>query len=679
MADEPGGDSPLPYRLPTTTSPFRMQISGVDDHRQPSKGKGRELGINLIETAKKRKLEDLEPTNSLLHRLAGPSTGKAGLKRNPEEVRQVIYQSSRGGQYFKNEERKDVELTAQIHASLEKLKESIAIRGGNLQTEEKKADRIVWEQEARRDLSQTIVVVDCDAFYASVEELDDPSLKGRAFGVGEGVLTTASYEARKYGCRSAMPGYIAKKLCPELIFVKPDFTKYSSASSKVMAVLTRYDADLSPASLDEAYMNLTPYLRRTGLSAGAAVQQMREEVKHETGLTVSAGCGPNTLLAKIAADVNKPDGQCIIEPTAEACRKFMLDLSVRKIHGIGRVTERWLEALEIYTCQDIYTLRGKLLLAKGEIGATSLLRAYLGISNNAVERGKREDRRGVGHETTFSTLWRPKDLSNKLREIADSLGGDLARLKYSGRTLTLKLKLETYEVLSRAKTIDGAFSNAEQLYRFGHHLLDSEMIARATAYDQGKPYKGKGRDLRLRLMGLKVSNLKDESEEAARKKVGLHKWAIKPAPTRAPLVKGGSTDDLNSITNIGPANLIDLTGLDDSIEEEEGDFEEIFLEAAPCSICKKTFPFADDIYNLHVQTCRRQDDVVPDMAQSAQDLDHESMSILPLSPLTSELPSKRKPRHDREDAFLSDCSIAPSIKQNAFAKMMKKAKERTYP
>lgn len=112
--------------------------------------------------------------------------------------------------------------------------------------------------------------------------------------------------------RSAMPGYIAKKLCPELIFVKPDFKKYSAASSKVMNVLARYDPEFAPASLDEAYMNLTAFVKRSGMTAEDAIRQMREEVKAETGLTVSAGCGPNTMIAKIAADVNKPNGQCVV-------------------------------------------------------------------------------------------------------------------------------------------------------------------------------------------------------------------------------------------------------------------------------------------------------------------------------------------------------------------------------
>lgn len=186
------------------------------------------------------------------------------------------------------------------------------------------------------------------------------------------------------------------------------------------------------------------------------------------------------------------------------------------------MTERWLEALGVMKCRDIFALRGKLVLAKGDSGATALLRSYLGISRNVVERGKRENRRGVGHETTFSTLWRPNELDDKLKEIAESLAQDLARLQYSGRTLTLKLKLETYEVLSRSNTPgDGfMFYSYDSLYKYGKQMLDHEMATRAQDHEAGRPIKGKGRDLRLRLMGLKVSHLRDDSEEAITKSKG---------------------------------------------------------------------------------------------------------------------------------------------------------------
>lgn len=267
-------------------------------------------------------------------------------------------------------------------------------------------------------------------------------MRRQAFCVGGGVLTTASYEARKWGVvsdvqsdlgirslisrfrqRSAMAGFIAKKLCPKLKFVKPDFRKYSEASKRMMDVLRRWDPNMAPASLDEAYLNITEYLKNTGKSADEAVAEMRAAVKAETGLTISCGAGCNKMIAKvfnscpyslnkhlltyvqcmymqIAADVNKPDGQCVIEPTREHVLDFLRKLPVRKIPGIGRVTERYLDALGVVIINDIYKQRARLYLMgfldRDEEGLGLLTRAYLGYGSAHIEPGKRENRKSVG-------------------------------------------------------------------------------------------------------------------------------------------------------------------------------------------------------------------------------------------------------------------------------------------
>lgn len=187
------------------------------------------------------------------------------------------------------------------------------------------------------------------------------------------------------------------------------------------------------------------------------------------------------------------------------------------------------------------------MLAKGDTRAAGLYRAYLGLGNNVVERGKREDRGGVGHETTFSTIWRPNELDNKLKEIATSLSEDTARLQYSGRTLTLKLKLETYEVLSRSHTPGNGifFHTFESLYKYGKQMLDTELATRAQQYDEGKPIKGKGRDLRLRLMGLKISNLRDDSDEAVEKSKGkgsIYDVGVNGSCARVSLLRVNTSD-----------------------------------------------------------------------------------------------------------------------------------------
>lgn len=189
-------------------------------------------------------------------------------------------------------------------------------------------------------------------------------------------------------------------------------------------------------------MNITEHVKKTGMSPAEAVAEMRARVKAETGLTVSAGAGVNKTIAKIAADVNKPDGQCIVAPTRQSVLDFLHKMPVRKIPGIGRVTEQWLDALGVKNVADIWTHRGKLNVLREEMHADWLLRKYLGLGSAVVEPGKREDRKSVGCEETFSTIWKEKDLFDRLKHIADSLAGDLERLRFSGRTITLCVCLD---------------------------------------------------------------------------------------------------------------------------------------------------------------------------------------------------------------------------------------------
>lgn len=184
-------------------------------------------------------------------------------------------------------------------------------------------------------------------------------------------------------------------------------------------------------------MNITAHLSNTGQSVDETVAEMRRRVKEETGLTVSAGAGVNKLIAKIAADINKPDGQCIVAPTRTAVLDFLHKMPVRKIPGIGRVTERWLDAVDVKCVGDIWTHRGKLNLLKEEMHTDWLVRKYLGLGSSTVEPAKRENRKSVGCEETFSTIWKEADLFEQLRHIAESLAGDLERLRFSGRTITL--------------------------------------------------------------------------------------------------------------------------------------------------------------------------------------------------------------------------------------------------
>ncbi|KAF9529242.1 DNA/RNA polymerase [Crepidotus variabilis] len=430
-----------------------------------------------------------QATESLLHRMAGPSSGKAGLAKDQTEINRIIVEASKGSKFYENEKKKDKELTLRIDRIL-KLREDV-VRGADLTKIETAVDQILMQLEEQRDLTQSIVHVDMDAFYASVELLDNPSLKGKPFGVGKGVLTTASYEARKYGVRSGMAGFVAKKLCPDLIFISNHFSRYSDMSSKVFEVFHRYDPDMCPAGCDEGYLNVTPYCQEHSLTAEECVRQMREEVFRETRLTVSAGIAPNKMLAKICSDKNKPNGQFELKFDAELIKKFMHELPIRKIPGIGRVNERLLDAIGIKTCGDIYSQRAALSLMDKQFGLVFLLRTYLGIASNVVRPHAREERKSIGSERTFSALDSKDKILDKLTEISVELEKDMEESGWVGRTITLKYKLDTYQVFTRARAVDHWVSKKEELFAIGKELLLPEF------------------PMKIRLIGLRVTKLKD--------------------------------------------------------------------------------------------------------------------------------------------------------------------------
>ncbi|KAG8806422.1 hypothetical protein FRC18_006100, partial [Serendipita sp. 400] len=427
---------------------------------------------------------------SLLHRLAGPSTGKAGLARDQTEITKVIAEASEGSKFYQNEKRKDEELSKKIEMMLQ-LRDQLIAAGADMLGLEAVADKALAELEASRDLTQTIVHIDMDSYYASVEMLDNPSLIGKTFAVGGGVLTTASYAARTFGVRSGMPEYIAKKLCPHLIVVKNRFHRYSELSGQVMNILRRFDPTMDPAGTDEAYLNITSYCKTNNVSPDECVQKIRETILEETKLTASAGIAPNKMLAKISSEKNKPNGQYCLQFDPEIIRDFMKTLPIRRVPGIGRVSERLLDSIGIRTCGDIYTHRATLALLDKHFHLHEKLEIFLGLGSNVVKPWPRESRKSVGAERTFQTISDPAMIHAKLEHVAQELEEDLERLGYAGHTVTLKLKLDTFEVRSRAKSAHKPLRKYDELLSIGEELLAHEL------------------PLKLRLLGLRVTNLKD--------------------------------------------------------------------------------------------------------------------------------------------------------------------------
>ncbi|MCJ1322359.1 hypothetical protein MMC15_007707 [Xylographa vitiligo] len=429
--------------------------------------------------------------DSLRYHLLGPSLTKAGQDSvDQQKVSEIIYNASKGSKYFNNEEYKDKNLTQKIERILSRKRQLERI---DLASDLRRADEYITEQELSRDLSQTIVHIDCDAFYAAVEELDRPELKDVPMAVGKGVLTTCNYHARKFGCRSGMAGFVAMKLCPNLTCLPLNFDKYTAKAGEVREILAEYDPRFESASIDEAYLNITQYCEDHEMDPEDVVTQLRDEVHQKTKITISAGIAANAKIAKIASNKNKPNGQFRVASERALILSFMHDLPTRKVNGVGRVFERELDAIGIKTCGDIYPLRAYLSKLFGEKAFHFLIQCYLGLGRTSVQPAEEYERKSVGTESTFRDMSGKAELREKLRWIAEELEKDLTRTQFKGRTLVLKVKLHTYEVLTRQVVPPKAVHIADDLYAYA-----LPMMAKLEKEIPG---------MKLRLMGLRCTNL----------------------------------------------------------------------------------------------------------------------------------------------------------------------------
>jgi len=342
-----------------------------------------------------------------------------------------------------------------------------------------------------------IIHVDMDAFYASVEQRDDPRLRGRPVAVGgsrrRGVVAAASYEARTFGVRSAMPSVTAARRCPEIVFVPPRFDVYREVSGQIRTVFARYTDLIEPLSLDEAYLDVTEDRARLG-SATAIAAAIRAAIKAETGLTASAGVSYNKFIAKLASDQNKPDGLCVIPPAHGAA--FVAALPVKRFHGVGPVTARKMEALGILTGQDLRDRPFDFLQRHFGSYADYLYGAARGIDHRPV-RAQRIAK-SVGAERTFE-----EDLSDReglhaaLERVVDAAWTRIARNGVSGRTVTLKLRYSDFRTITRARSTSQPVGDRAQFLTIGLDLLDQQL-----------PVTGG-----VRLLGLTMSGLVEQEAD----------------------------------------------------------------------------------------------------------------------------------------------------------------------
>ncbi|XP_056396211.1 DNA polymerase kappa isoform X2 [Hyla sarda] len=505
----------------------------------------------------------------------GLNDNKAGMEGlDKEKINKIIMEATKGSKFYDNELKKD----QQVNQRIEKmLQQKSLLTSSQMKKAQIQMDTLALELEQSRDLSRVIVHVDMDAFYAAVEMRDNPDLRDKPMAVGSmSMLSTSNYLARRFGVRAAMPGFIAKKLCPTLHIVPLNFDKYRAVSKEVREIFSEYDTNFLPLSLDEAYLDITDHLEERltwpeerrrfvvrkgtmenplsgaestkaeckpeetqctspvlfedsptflpdqchdlfrenteckneeqpqetvyvfGTSAEEAVREMRFRIEQKTTLTASAGIAPNMMLAKVCSDKNKPNGQYIIPHDRQAVMDFIKDLPIRKVPGIGKVTEKMLQALGITTCTDLYQQRALLSLLFSDTSWLNFLHISLGLGSTRIE--KDGERKSMSTERTFSEMSSAEEQYELCRELCKDLAEDLSKEGLKGRTVTLKLKNVKFEVKTRASTMSYAVSTEEEIFSVAKEILKAEI-------DLASP-----EPLRLRLMGVRISGFLSEDD-----------------------------------------------------------------------------------------------------------------------------------------------------------------------
>lgn len=346
-------------------------------------------------------------------------------------------------------------------------------------------------------IQRKIIHVDMDAFFASVEQRDNPELQGKPIAVGSsserGVVATCSYEARKFGVRSAMSSVVAKRLCPDIIFVRPRFEQYEAVSAQIMKIFQEFTDKIEPLSIDEAFLDVTENFVQQS-SATEIAKLIRKRIFEETGLTASAGVSFNKFLAKIASDMKKPNGLTVVRP--EQAEAFVEQLPIEKFYGIGKVTAEKMHRYGIHNGKD---LKGRelheltRLFGKSGMFFFSMARA---IDEREVKNSR--VRKSVGAEQTFE-----KDLTTKFERIAELYKLEqevFERIKesnFKGKTITLKVKFHNFEQITRSKTINGWFTSFDTIHRYAKELLLQTYLE----------------DAKIRLLGVTISNAEEDEKD----------------------------------------------------------------------------------------------------------------------------------------------------------------------
>ena len=427
------------------------------------------------------------------HLFSFAGSNKAGMEESDKSKQaKVIYEMSKGSRFFSHASKQDIKRKEKVDKTKEKIS---TMSDSSMRELLPRIESEIIEMERARNVSKICAVFDMDMFFAAVAIRDRPHLAQLPVAVGGmGMISTTNYVARKFGVRSAMPGFIGRKLCPDLVFVPSEFDKYKEASGIVKGIISEYDPLLQSYSLDEFFVDLTACARLRVAQQHQQAGIDGEEVSHRAdefelrraacdiateirsrieaatgGLTSSAGIANNFMLAKIAADVNKPNGQYSVPPSRPDILSFVESLPCRKVGGIGRVTEKVLADLQIHTMGDVRRNLSKILYGFTPALSRFLMRSSLGISEDELNAGGSADDRkrsrmddiaggqkSIGAERTFAALKDPAALLRKLADICGKVSEDLQRKEVWAGTITLKLKTVEFELMTKRHTLDKA-------------------------------------------------------------------------------------------------------------------------------------------------------------------------------------------------------------------------------
>eukprot|EP00924_Labyrinthula_sp_SR-Ha-C_P013086 maker-scaffold_12-snap-gene-9.1-mRNA-1 protein AED:0.29 eAED:0.30 QI:0/0/0/1/1/1/2/0/536 len=529
----------------------------------------------MTKLKEKQQTEDCAKDAAHLFHFSNEKAGTKATNKRKAEIQRVIYDSSKDSSYFKNAQRVDKNTQKKIR----EIKETVNGLGiSSLNYLLRDIDLFLEKERAKRPRNKVCCVIDMDMFYAAVEMRENPDLKGKPIAVGGmSMISTTNYVARKYGVRSAMPGFIALKLCPNLIFVDHHPEKYKEVSEEFFNVLEEYDTFLSTISLDEGYLDITSYLinkfqisdeqlskenyvfSKYEKEIKEVVNEIREKVFKRTQLSCSAGIGPCFMAAKIASDINKPNGQYFVGLSEKKLLEFLNPLSVRKVPGIGKVTEKILnDGLNIQTVEDLYQNRSLVYKFFKEATRNFLLRASLGLSSSIGENSGAE-RKSISCSRTFYGLETLDDLFEQLKKVCLSLCQDLNKKQLGGKTLTVKLKnVDFRERNKQRKYINTIADDVDQMFERAK-LLFIELL---------EAFKMNREATKLRLIGVALSDLNSIDKG---------------------LVKKGKQVSLLSF-----------------MKKKENNKTEIFFL---CPFCQRGFePNKKDLFSLHQKQCKKREE-----------------------------------------------------------------------